>query len=79
MMTTKKTSEQIPQNLEVSPKQEQTKQDGAMRIAKLMEVNTVFENTQTGEFFTSENLARLSAGGDYGKIKTHIFQSNHSQ
>lgn len=45
----------------------------AEKIAKQFNVELVVENTITGEFFTSENLALLSVKGDKAKLKNHNF------
>lgn len=44
----------------------------AKEIADAQSVDVVFEN-ENGEFFTSENLVRLSVGNDKTKIITHTF------
>lgn len=52
------------------------KGDGAKRakeIAEKFNIELVIENTETGDFFTSENLALLSVKGDKTKLKNHNF------
>lgn len=51
----------------------QTSEDRAAEIAEKFGVEVVVENTETGEFFTSENLALLSVKGDKKKLKNHNF------
>lgn len=45
----------------------------AAEIAEKLGVEKVFENKDTGEFFTSENLALLSTKQDKNRVKTHNF------
>lgn len=57
----------------IVPSGEGNGESRAKQIAEQMNVELVIENTETGDFFTSENLALLSAGGDKTKLKNHNF------
>jgi hypothetical protein len=46
----------------------------AKQFAKQFKTKTIFENSKS-EFFTSENLAVLSEGGNKDKVTTHQFDS----
>lgn len=50
-----------------------TSEKRAAEIAKQFNVELVVENLETGEFFTSKNLAELSVKGDKSKLKNHNF------
>lgn len=73
-----KPEEETPKKDEVKDKapkaaKTQTSEDRAAEIAEKFGVEVVVENPETGEFFTSENLALLSVKGDKKKLKNHNF------
>lgn len=62
-----------PESPAPDAKSESKSNERAAEIAEKLGVEKVFENKDTGEFFTSENLALLSTKQDKNKVKTHNF------